>query len=74
MTGLDALQSVQFVTKKGKRLAGRYGTERVTIRNLRVVKIDAEKKVILVEGAIPGCRGGLVYVTPAKKKVNKVKK
>ncbi len=44
------------------------------MENLRVVKIDAEKKVILVEGAIPGCRGGLVYVTPAKKKVNKVKK
>jgi large subunit ribosomal protein L3 len=50
------------------------GGEQVTMENLRVVKIDAEKKVILVEGAIPGCRGGLVYVTPAKKKVNKVKK
>ena len=58
----------------GQKKSGRMGGEQVTMENLRVVKIDAEKKVILVEGAIPGCRGGLVYVTPAKKKVNKVKK
>ena len=58
----------------GQKKSGRMGGEQVTMENLRVVKIDADKKVILVEGAIPGCRGGLVYVTPAKKKVNKAKK
>jgi large subunit ribosomal protein L3 len=58
----------------GQKKSGRMGGEQVTMENLRIVKIDAEKQVILVEGAIPGCRGGLVYVTPAKKKVNKVKK
>jgi large subunit ribosomal protein L3 len=58
----------------GQKKSGRMGGERVTMENLRVVKIDPEKQVILVEGAIPGCRGGLVYVTPAKKKVKKVKK
>ena len=58
----------------GQKKSGRMGGERVTMENLRVVKIDAEKQVILVEGAIPGCRGGLVYVTPAMKKVNKAKK
>jgi large subunit ribosomal protein L3 len=58
----------------GQKKSGRMGGERVTMQNLRVVKIDAEKQVILVEGAIPGSRGGLVYVIPAMKKVNKAKK
>ncbi len=55
----------------GQKKSGRMGGERVTMENLRVVKIDVDKQVILVEGAIPGCRGGLVYVTPAMKKGNK---
>jgi large subunit ribosomal protein L3 len=55
----------------GQKKSGRMGGEQVTMENLRVVKIDSEKHVILVEGAIPGSRGGLVYVTPAKKKVKK---
>lgn len=58
----------------GQKKSGRMGGEQVTMENLRVVKVDQEKQVILVEGAIPGSRGGLVYVTPAKKKVKKVKK
>lgn len=55
----------------GQKKSGRMGGEQVTMENLRIVKIDSEKHVILVEGAIPGSRGGLVYVTPAKKKVKK---
>ncbi len=51
----------------GIKKAGRMGGEQVTIQNLEVVKIDAEKNVILVKGAIPGFRSGLVYVTQAKK-------
>jgi large subunit ribosomal protein L3 len=58
----------------GGKKAGRMGGEQVTVENLRIVKIDADKQVIIVEGAIPGSRGGLVYVTTAKKKMNKKKK
>jgi large subunit ribosomal protein L3 len=58
----------------GQKKSGRMGGERVTMQNLRVVKIDAEQQIILIEGAIPGSRGGLVYVIPAMKKVNKAKK
>jgi len=54
--------------KKGKRLAGRYGAERVTIRNLRVVKIDAENNLLLVQGAVPGFNGAVVMVRPTNKK------
>ncbi len=55
----------------GQKKAGRMGHERVTVENLRVVKIDPEKQLILVEGAIPGARGGLVYIAQAKKKTKK---
>ena len=54
--------------KRGKRMAGRYGAERVTIRNLRIVRIDAENNIVLVEGAVPGCNGGLVSIRPTNKK------
>jgi large subunit ribosomal protein L3 len=54
----------------GQKKAGRMGSDKVTQRNLRVVKIDEEKQVIVVEGAIPGARGGLVYITKAAKKVS----
>jgi large subunit ribosomal protein L3 len=54
--------------KKGKRLAGRYGAERVTIRNLRVVKVDVENNLLLVEGAVPGFNGALVMVRPTNMK------
>jgi len=49
-------------TPKGKRLAGHYGVDRKTIRNLRVVRVDADRNLLLVRGAIPGSRGGLVEV------------
>jgi large subunit ribosomal protein L3 len=54
--------------KKGKRMAGRYGAERVTIRNLHVVRIDGENNVMLVRGAVPGPNGGLVLVRPTNKR------
>jgi large subunit ribosomal protein L3 len=54
--------------KRGKRMAGRYGAERVTIRNLRIVRIDAENNLVLVEGAVPGPNGGLVSIRPTNKK------
>lgn len=58
----------------GQKKSGRMGGERVTVESLRVVKVDVEKQVILVEGAIPGARGGCVYILPAKKKQAKTKK
>jgi large subunit ribosomal protein L3 len=53
--------------KKGIRMAGRLGDERVTIRNLRVVKIDPDLNVMLVYGAVPGYNGTLVTVRPTNK-------
>jgi large subunit ribosomal protein L3 len=55
----------------GQKKAGRMGGETVTIQNLKVVKADEERKVLLIEGAIPGARGGLVYVAKAQKKASK---
>ena len=53
--------------KKGLRRAGRYGNERVTIRNLTVVKVDAENNVLLIRGGIPGFPGAVVMVRPTNK-------
>jgi large subunit ribosomal protein L3 len=52
---------------RGKRMGGRYGNERVTIRNLKLVRVDAENNLLLVRGAIPGPRGGYVIVRPTNK-------
>src|SRR5919197_2279911 len=46
--------------KKGKRMAGRYGNERNTVRNLRVVRIDGDNNLLLVRGAVPGYNGAVV--------------
>jgi large subunit ribosomal protein L3 len=53
--------------KKGKRMAGQYGNERVTIRNLSVVRIDEESNLLLVQGAIPGPNNGFLMVRPTNK-------
>ncbi len=47
---------------KNKHLAGQYGVEQVTIQNLEVVKVDAQRNAILVRGAVPGPKGGIVSV------------
>jgi large subunit ribosomal protein L3 len=47
---------------KNKKMAGQYGNEQVTVLNLEVVKIDAEKNLIAVKGAVPGARGGIVFL------------
>lgn len=52
---------------KGKRMAGRMGQDRVTTQNLKVQKIDADANLILIKGAIPGVRGGIVTVKTAVK-------
>jgi large subunit ribosomal protein L3 len=54
--------------KKGKRMPGRHGAARSTMRNLRVVRIDADHHLLLVEGGIPGPNGGFIMVRPTNKK------
>ena len=52
---------------KNKKMAGQYGNEQVTILNLEVVKVDAEKNLIAVKGAVPGARGGIVVIRDSVK-------
>ena len=47
---------------KNKKMAGQYGNEQVTVQNLKVVKIDSEKNLIAVKGAVPGAKNGIVFV------------
>lgn len=53
---------------KGHRMMGRMGNERVTVQNLEVVRVDAEKNLILVKGAVPGPKKGLVSIKATVKK------
>lgn len=52
---------------KGKRMAGRYGNERTTNRNLKLVRVDAENNLLLIRGAVPGPNGGYVVVRQSNK-------
>ena len=52
---------------KNKKMAGQYGNEQVTIQNLSVIKIDAEKNLIAVKGAVPGSKGGIVFLSDSVK-------
>ena len=52
---------------KGKKMAGHYGHETVTVQNLKVAKIDAENNLIAIKGAIPGPKGGIVVIADAVK-------
>ena len=52
---------------KNKKMPGQYGNEQVTVLNLKVVKIDAEKNLIAVKGAIPGAKDGIVFIRDSVK-------
>jgi large subunit ribosomal protein L3 len=52
---------------KGKKMAGHMGDERVTVQNLEVVKVDLERNLLLIKGAVPGAPGGDLIVRPAVK-------
>ena len=58
---------------KGKKMAGHMGDERVTVQNLKVVSVNADKGLIMVKGGVPGSENGWVYVTDAIKKSASVK-
>ncbi len=52
---------------KGRKMAGRYGGDRVTMRNLKVVRVDTENNLLLVRGAVPGAAGGFVEIRETNK-------
>ena len=52
---------------KNKKMAGQYGNEQVTVLNLSVVKIDADKNLLAVKGAVPGVKGGIVFIRDSVK-------
>jgi large subunit ribosomal protein L3 len=52
---------------KGKKMAGHMGDERVTVQSLDVVRVDAERNLLLVKGAVPGATGSNLIVKPAVK-------
>lgn len=56
---------------KGKKMAGHMGSVKRTIQNLEIVRVDADRNLILVKGSVPGSRGGDVIITPAIKLLNK---
>lgn len=56
---------------KGKKMAGHMGAARVTTQSIEVVRVDTDRNLLLVKGAVPGARGGDVVVTPAMKLKNK---
>jgi len=56
---------------KGKKMAGHMGSEQVTTQNVEVVRVDVERNLLLIKGAVPGANGGDVIVTPAVKMLNK---
>lgn len=57
--GANSLPSRVF---KGKKLAGQYGNEKVTIQNLEVVKVDVDRNILLIKGAVPGPKGALLSI------------
>lgn len=57
--------------RKGKKLPGQLGNERVTVQNLRVVQVDGERHFLVVKGAVPGANGGLLEIRSTVKKNRK---
>jgi len=53
---------------KGLKMAGRMGNERTTVQNLTIHAVDADRGLILIKGAIPGAKGGLVVLRSAAKR------
>lgn len=65
--GVSGVQHVM----KGQKMAGRYGNELITVQNLQIVKVDKEKDLLFIKGAIPGPPGNLVIVRKAVKSLRK---
>ena len=54
-------------TLPGQRMAGRSGNERVTVQNLEIVVVDAERNLLAVKGSVPGAKNGLLMIKPARR-------
>ena len=52
---------------KNKNMPGHYGFERVTVQNLEVVKVDAERNILLIKGCVPGPKGAVLTIRDSKK-------
>lgn len=61
-TGSTGMRSTPGRTLPGKKMAGHMGAEKITVQNLEVVKVDVERRLLVVKGAIPGPAGGVVCV------------
>lgn len=66
--GSTGMRSTPGRCLPGGKRASHMGDDKITVQNIRVVAIHPEENVILLEGQVPGPRGGLVYISPAKKK------
>ena len=55
-------------TLRGTRMSGQYGNARITVQNLEILRVDAEKNLLYVKGAVPGPNRGLLYLRTAKKR------
>ena len=55
-------------TLKGKKMAGRMGNDRVTVQNLPLIVVDAENNLLAVKGSVPGAKGSIVMIKPARKR------
>lgn len=71
--GSTGMRSTPGRCLPGGKKAGHMGSERITVQNLQVLKVDAPNQLIVVKGQVPGPRNGLVYLTAAKKRKNKSK-
>jgi large subunit ribosomal protein L3 len=58
-------------TLPGTRMSGQYGNKRITVQNLAILRVDAERNLLYVKGAVPGPNGGLLLLREAKKKPRK---
>ena len=58
---------------KGKKMAGRLGNKKVTIQNLKVLKIDSDNNILLVKGAVPGHKGSIISIFDSVKKKQEIK-
>jgi large subunit ribosomal protein L3 len=67
ITGSIGSSSFPSRVFKGMRMSGHMGVDRVTVRNLRVLGVDKDENLLVVEGAVPGHRDGFVVITKAKK-------
>lgn len=72
--GSTGMRSTPGRCLKGGKRASHMGHNRVTVQNLQIIKVDAERQVIIVKGQVPGPRNGLVTISPAVKKLVERKK